>query len=224
MTAKGGKIGGFEIDGYGLSNYSNADAFISIETQKTRTSGNQTLTAIRKAILGNGIPSIAGFETASMFQASGDDENIAVKINAYGSSTYDYKYGGKANYALVASGGCQWKLSEAGDTWCMPGVLGCVEIYTTNSGINLNRKWGNGISINRIALNAEREYEFYHNLGHTDYYFLAMPSVNWVDGYHEAIPSYTSIENNVFRILFSSGNNDKAKPAYFMVIIFGRPA
>ena len=36
MTAKGGKIGGFEIDGYGLSNYSNADAFISIETQKTR--------------------------------------------------------------------------------------------------------------------------------------------------------------------------------------------
>lgn len=114
-----------------------------------------------------------------MFQASGDDENIAVKINAYGSSTYDYKYGGKANYALVASGGCQWKLSEAGDTWCMPGVLGCVEIYTTNSGINLNRKWGNGISINRIALNAEREYEFYHNLGHTDYYFLAMPSVNW---------------------------------------------
>ncbi|MBL3955811.1 hypothetical protein, partial [Bacteroides thetaiotaomicron] len=80
----------------------------------------------------NGIPSIAGFETASMFQASGDDENIAVKINAYGSSTYDYKYGGKANYALVASGGCQWKLSEAGDTWCMPGVLGCVEIYTTN--------------------------------------------------------------------------------------------
>lgn len=224
MTAKGGKIGGFEIDGYGLSNYSNADAFISIETQKTRTSGNQTLTAIRKAILGNGIPSIAGFETASMFQASGDDENIAVKINAYGSSTYDYKYGGKANYALVASGGCQWKLSEAGDTWCMPGVLGCVEIYTTNSGINLNRKWGNGISINRIALNAEREYEFYHNLGHTDYYFLAMPSVNWVDGYHEAIPSYTSIENNVFRILFRSGNNDKAKPAYFMVIIFGRPA
>lgn len=83
---------------------------------------------------------------------------------------------------------------------------------------------GNGISINRIALNAEREYEFYHNLGHTDYYFLAMPSVNWVDGYHEAIPSYTSIENNVFRILFRSGNNDKAKPAYFMVIIFGRPA
>lgn len=80
VTATSGSIGGFEIDRYGLSNYDNSDAFICIETQKTRTSMGETYTATRKAVLGNGLPGIAGFETASMFQASGSDENIAVKI------------------------------------------------------------------------------------------------------------------------------------------------
>jgi uncharacterized protein (UPF0303 family) len=86
VTATSGSIGGFEIDRYGLSNYDNSDAFICIETQKTRTSMGETYTATRKAVLGNGLPGIAGFETASMFQASGSDENIAVKINAFGST------------------------------------------------------------------------------------------------------------------------------------------
>ncbi len=105
-----------------MSNYSNADAFISIETQKTRTSGNQTLTAIRKAILGMAYLLLQDLKTASMFQASGDDENIAVKINAYGSSTYDYKYGGKANYALVAS-------EDANGNYQKLEILGVCPVY-----------------------------------------------------------------------------------------------
>ena len=103
VTATSGSIGGFEIDRYGLSNYDNSDAFICIETQKTRTSMGETYTATRKAVLGNGLPGIAGFETASMFQASGSDENIAVKINAFGSTQFDQTKGGRANYAIAAA-------------------------------------------------------------------------------------------------------------------------
>lgn len=174
VTATSGSIGGFEIDRYGLSNYDNSDAFICIETQKTRTSMGETYTATRKAVLGNGLPGIAGFETASMFQASGSDENIAVKINAFGSTQFDQTKGGRANYAIAAAGGCLWKLSSSDDIWCMPGVLGCFEISTTRNGndvtYGINKRWGNGINITGISLNSSREYWFTHDLGHTNYY------------------------------------------------------
>lgn len=228
MTATGGKIGGFEIDGTGLSNYDNSDAFICIETQKTRISMGETYTATRKAVLGNGLPGIAGFETASMFQASGSDENIAVKINAFGSTQFDQTKGGRANYAIAAAGGCLWKLSSSDDIWCMPGVLGCFEISTTRNGSDvsygINKRWGNGINIKKITLNSSREYWFEHELGHTNYYPLAFPSGQRESGDWQAcFPSYNGLTANSFNVIFWDPGNNKCYPRFFTLIIFGTP-
>ena len=228
MTATGGKIGGFEIDGTGLSNYDNSDAFICIETQKTRISMGETYTATRKAVLGNGLPGIAGFETASMFQASGSDENIAVKINAFGSTQFDQTKGGRANYAIAAAGGCLWKLSSSDDIWCMPGVLGCFEISTTRNGSDvsygINKRWGNGINIKKITLNSSREYWFEHDLGHTNYYPLAFPSGQRESGDWQAcFPSYNGLTANSFNVIFWDPGNNKCYPRFFTLIIFGTP-
>ena len=228
VTATSGSIGGFEIDRYGLSNYDNSDAFICIETQKTRTSMGETYTATRKAVLGNGLPGIAGFETASMFQASGSDENIAVKINAFGSTQFDQTKGGRANYAIAAAGGCLWKLSSSDDIWCMPGVLGCFEISTTRNGndvtYGINKRWGNGINITGISLNGSREYWFTHDLGHTNYYPLVLP-----DGQRESeswqgcFSSYNGLSTNSFNVIFWDPGNNKCYPRFFTLIIFGTP-
>lgn len=114
------------------------------------------------------------------------------------------------------------KITATG-SWNVPGVLGCVEIYTDGTIANINRQWGDGVYISRVFLNTDREYEFTHNIGHTDYYFMAIPSSNWVEGFHEAIPSYTYLGNKDFRLLFRAGDNSKIRPVYFMVVIFGKP-
>ena len=221
VTATSGSIGGFEIDRYGLSNYDNSDAFICIETQKTRTSMGETYTATRKAVLGNGLPGIAGFETASMFQASGSDENIAVKINAFGSTQFDQTKGGRANYAIAAAGGCLWKLSSSDDIWCMPGVLGCFEISTTRNGndvtYGINKRWGNGINITGISLNSSREYWFTHDLGHTNYYPLVLPTgQRESESWQACFSSYNGLSTNSFNVIFWD-------PGFFTLIIFGTP-
>ena len=228
MITTGGKIGGFEIDRTGLSNYDNSDAFICIETQKTRISMGKTYTATRKAVLGNGLPGIAGFETASMFQASGSDENIAVKINAFGSTQFDQTKGGRANYAIAAAGGCLWKLSSSDDIWCMPGVLGCFEISTTRNGndvtYGINKRWGNGINITGISLNSSREYWFTHDLGHTNYYPLVLPTgQRESESWQGCFPSYNSLGTNSFNVIFWDPGNNKCYPRFFTLIIFGTP-
>lgn len=228
VTATSGSIGGFEIDRYGLSNYDNSDAFICIETQKTRTSMGETYTATRKAVLGNGLPGIAGFETASMFQASGSDENIAVKINAFGSTQFDQTKGGRANYAIAAAGGCLWKLSSSDDIWCMPGVLGCFEISTTRNGndvtYGINKRWGNGINITGISLNSPREYWFTHDLGHTNYYPLVLPTgQRESESWQACFSSYNGLSTNSFNVIFWDPGNNKCYPRFFTLIIFGTP-
>ena len=228
VTATSGSIGGFEIDRYGLSNYDNSDAFICIETQKTRTSMGETYTATRKAVLGNGLPGIAGFETASMFQASGSDENIAVKINAFGSTQFDQTKGGRANYAIAAAGGCLWKLSSSDDIWCMPGVLGCFEISTTRNGndvtYGINKRWGNGINITGISLNSSREYWFTHDLGHTNYYPLVLPTgQRESESWQACFSSYNCLSTNSFNVIFWDPGNNKFYPRFFTLIIFGTP-
>lgn len=228
VTATSGSIGGFEIDRYGLSNYDNSDAFICIETQKTRTSMGETYTATRKAVLGNGLPGIAGFETASMFQASGSDENIAVKINAFGSTQFDQTKGGRANYAIAAAGGCLWKLSSSDDIWCMPGVLGCFEISTTRNGndvtYGINKRWGNGINITGISLNGSREYWFTHDLGHTNYYPLVLPTgQRESESWQACFSSYNGLSTNSFNVIFWDPGNNKCYPRFFTLIIFGTP-
>lgn len=228
VTATSGSIGGFEIDRYGLSNYDNSDAFICIETQKTRTSMGETYTATRKAVLGNGLLGIAGFETASMFQASGSDENIAVKINAFGSTQFDQTKGGRANYAIAAAGGCLWKLSSSDDIWCMPGVLGCFEISTTRNGndvtYGINKRWGNGINITGISLNSSREYWFTHDLGHTNYYPLVLPTgQRESESWQACFSSYNGLSTNSFNVIFWDPGNNKCYPRFFTLIIFGTP-
>lgn len=228
VTATSGSIGGFEIDRYGLSNYDNSDAFICIETQKTRTSMGETYTATRKAVLGNGLPGIAGFETASMFQASGSDENIAVKINAFGSTQFDQTKGGRANYAIAAAGGCLWKLPSSDDIWCMPGVLGCFEISTTRNGndvtYGINKRWGNGINITGISLNSSREYWFTHDLGHTNYYPLVLPTgQRESESWQACFSSYNGLSTNSFNVIFWDPGNNKCYPRFFTLIIFGTP-
>lgn len=228
VTATSGSIGGFEIDRYGLSNYDNSDAFICIETQKTRTSMGETYTATRKAVLGNGLPGIAGFETASMFQASGSDENIAVKINAFGSTQFDQTKGGRANYAIAAAGGCLWKLSSSDDIWCMPGVLGCFEISTTRNGndvtYGINKRWGNGINITGISLNSSREYWFTHDLGRTNYYPLVLPTgQRESESWQACFSSYNGLSTNSFNVIFWDPGNNKCYPRFFTLIIFGTP-
>ncbi len=228
VTATSGSIGGFEIDRYGLSNYDNSDAFICIETQKTRTSMGETYTATRKAVLGNGLPGIAGFETASMFQASGSDENIAVKINAFGSPPLDQPKGGRAYYAIAAAGGCLWKLSSSDEIWCMHGVLGCFEISTTRNGndvtYGINKRWGNGINITGISLNSSREYWFTHDLGHTNYYPLVLPTgQRESESWQACFSSYNGLSTNSFNVIFWDPGNNKCYPRFFTLIIFGTP-
>lgn len=220
MTARGGKIGGFEIDGGNLANYNNSDCWISIDY---RDGGSR-----RVSSLGNNLPDIAGFATAGYFSATGLGENLALKLNASGSNTYDTNYGGKANYALVTTGGCQWTLSEANDIWCMPGVLKCIEMQSYRNGntvtYGINKQWGNGLKITGYELNSSREYWFTHNLGHINYYVLAFPSGQRESGDWQAcFGSCNGISTNSFNIIFWDPNNNKCYPNYFTVVIFGIP-
>lgn len=221
MTASGGKIGDFEIDGGDLANSNNSDCWVSIDYTDNRGSR-------RVSSLGNNLPGIAGFTTAGYFSATGSDENIALKLNASGSNTYDTHYGGKANYALVTTGGCQWTLSGSDDIWCMPGVLKCAEVYTYVSGNTIyypvNKQWGNGLSLNSLGLNSSREYTFNHDLGHTNYYVLAFPSGQRESGdWQGCYGSCNNLGPNSFNIIFWGPENKKCYPKYFTVVIFGIP-
>lgn len=221
MTATGGRIGNFEISGGNLSNLDDSDCWVSIDY--TDKDGSR-----RVSSLGNNLPGIAGFTTAGYFSATGTHENIALKINASGSKTYDTKYDGKANYALITSGGCQWKLSDPGDIWCMPGVLKCLEMYSYRDGntvhYSINKQWGNGLKITGYELNSEREYWFTHDLGHTNYYPVAFPSgQRESDSWHGCFGSCNGLSANSFNIIFWGHENGKCYPKYFTLVIFGIP-
>lgn len=210
MEIRGGKIASFRITGGNLSNQEGRDCWVSIDYTDSR--GNR-----RVSSLGNNLPASVGFESAGDFEATGPDENHALRLHASGS-----QFG--LNYALDAYGGCNWTL-PAGDPCKMPGFLwGCV-VYTGNDNtFGIEQQWGNGLSLTGSpVLDSQREYHFYHDLGHKDYFFLALPSGQRQNGSWDACyPGYVGKTENELAVVFWDGGN-KAYPMRFQLLVFGRP-
>lgn len=139
IVTTGAKIGGFKVNDSNLKNIDNRDCWISIEC----TNGDST----RYSSLGNNIPSVAGYDVAGYFQATGSDWNKALMLRASGSTSPMWG-GGNHNLAIDAVGGCKWTM-EGGDYWCMPGLLGIVRFlcsYANNTyTYSIRKEWGNGI-------------------------------------------------------------------------------
>ncbi len=209
MDIRGGRIANFRITGGNLSNDGGEDCWISIDV--TDSDGSR-----RVSSLGNNLPASVG-SVAGGFEATGPNENHALRLHASGSSL-------GRNFALDAYGGCNWTI-PAGDFFKMPGFLwGCV-VYTTSNTYSLEQTWGNGLSLvgDGLTLNSEREYHLYHDLGHKDYFFFALPTGQRESGaWDSCSPGYILREPGELSLVFWDGSN-KVYPMRFQLMVVGRP-
>lgn len=215
INAYKGYIGGFKIEEYGLSNDDNSDSCIYVDTTKNDSR--------RMAVLGNNIPSIVGIDTASMFLASGQGENRALKLSATGSTTAHEIFGGNCNFAIEAIGGVNWTCAKD-DHWCMPGVLACSEIaYSYDSGISIIRSWGNGCELENIQHYEKGRFRLLHRLGHMDYYVNITNYMPNADGNAWGmIANLTSKSINSFEFAFKDDGGKYVDPSRFEFMLFGR--
>lgn len=163
VHADGGTIGGFTIDGYSLKNKKGQDARISSLSYAPKqdangipvydTEGNLVYEVVREATLGNNIPASAGIDMNAVFvsREKRSSINAAVLLEATG-STQKYKiFGGNANFAAYAIGGCQWHMNE-GDHWCMPGFLCLVHIDVSRDFKLSSWTFGNGVGLDGVNI------------------------------------------------------------------------
>ncbi|MDD3038655.1 hypothetical protein [Bacteroides sp.] len=219
VIATRGKIGGFQIDGVNLSNQDNGDCWISIDHRNNNSR--------RISSLGNIFSETTGIDTAGYFEASGDRTNYALKLHASGSKIPYIGYGGYSNIALQSTGGCHWNINQ-NDHWCMPGVLACIEVNTYRNGndihYSINKKWGNGLGNISVNLGSAREYVFTHDINHTNYFVMAIPTgQRESDSWEPCMATYDSVNPNSFKIIFWGPEKSKCYPKYFTVIISGNP-
>lgn len=156
MDIKGGRIGAFEVrHEQNLHNADGRDCWISIE--RTCTDG----VSKRVSSLGNNVPGFAGFDVAGDFEATGPQENIALRLKAQGVSPE----GIRRNFALYAVGGVNWS-KEEDDYWSMPGLLAVIHYNLYYDGAKAHLvygcDWGNGVPF----LNAEQTgFNMEHRIG-----------------------------------------------------------
>lgn len=214
MTAKGGTFGVFKIDASGfLSNSDNQDAYIYIKTANGNTK--------RTAALGNAITAVAGFETASLFEATGPGENIAIKVVASGSTESNFELGYQ-NVALLATGGVKW-FPAKDDIWNMPGVLGIYEVNFQNNSIT--RLFGSGIEFTSTPYRINNsEMVFPHNLNHKNYTVLTNCWGKQIDNnINPFVGNLSGHNENSFTLyFFRTGDAQRSYPAIAHIVIVGR--
>ena len=181
MTATGGKIGGFDINSYGLINDGTRDCYIKMQKREGATSGKYVE---RYASLGNALPLSAGRKSVSMMSYTGEeyDEHTVLSLTSTGSTMKRNLTGGYANLCIQAIGGCDWNMNP-GDHWCMPGLLGIIR-YTCTFANNTYTHgarvvWGNGIPAS-ITHSISEDVDhpvirFNMDMGHEDYSVIGQP-------------------------------------------------
>lgn len=181
MTATGGKIGGFDINSYGLINDGTRDCYIKMQKREGATSGKYVE---RYASLGNALPLSAGRKSVSMMSYTGEeyDEHTVLSLASTGSTMKRNLTGGYANLCIQAIGGCDWNMNP-GDHWCMPGLLGIIR-YTCTFANNTYTHgarvvWGNGIPAS-ITHSISEDVDhpvirFNMDMGHEDYSVIGQP-------------------------------------------------
>lgn len=166
LAATYGTVGGFKINGSNLKNADDLDCWISIDYKEGETR--------RFSSLGNNFPAMLGYGVSGYFGASGPETNVALMLSATGSKWQAGMYGPEVeNYALKASGGCDWKLN-GNDFWRMPGVLWSARI---GPNVEVYHKWGNGCNILRIRRAPTGVYTFEHDIGHGGYVVMVTPDL-----------------------------------------------
>ena len=181
MTATGGKIGGFDINSYGLINDGTRDCYIKMQKREGTTSGKYVE---RYASLGNALPLSAGRKSVSMMSYTGEeyDEHTVLSLTSTGSTMKRNLTGGYANLCIQAIGGCDWNMNP-GDHWCMPGLLGIIRYtctFANNSYTHGARVvWGNGIPAS-ITHSISEDVDhpvirFNMDMGHEDYSVIGQP-------------------------------------------------
>ena len=181
MSATGGKIGGFDINSYGLINDGTRDCYIKMQKREGATSGKYVE---RYASLGNALPLSAGRKSVSMMSYTGEeyDEHTVLSLTSTGSTMKRNLTGGYANLCIQAIGGCDWNMNP-GDHWCMPGLLGIIR-YTCTFANNTYTHgarvvWGNGV-LTWVALGGrdvvdQHVIRFNMDMGHEDYSVIGQP-------------------------------------------------
>lgn len=181
VTSEKGRIGGFNINSYGLTNDGERDCYITMR-KRDLISGSKY--SERSASIGNYLPLSSGRRIVSSMMYTGEeyDEHIVLELIATGSTQKHNIFGGYANICIDALGGCNWNMSP-GDHWCMPGLLGIIR-YTCTFANNrythgASVVWGNGIpsSISH-SLSSDVDHpviRFNVDMGHTDYTVFGQP-------------------------------------------------
>lgn len=226
-----GVVGGFDINGYELTNKRkniDSNGNVTYEYNPVVISvkeGSKTGTDTKTAALGNVWPSVVGVETAAYISATGTDENIALTLNAKG-STYRYFYGGKGNLCINANGGVKWNMA-ADDFWCMPGVLKAAVINRLNlvQGKPFEKEWGNGCYLSGYVRSAVGVYQINHNIGHTDYVVMAIASTQSIQQPDGAwlIVTISELEEDHFIVIVTDVNRGLQDPRRLYFTIVGRP-
>lgn len=226
-----GVVGGFDINGYELTNKRkniDSNGNVTYEYNPVVISvkeGSKTGTDTKTAALGNVWPSVVGVETAAYMSATGTNENIALTLNAKG-STYSYFYGGKGNLCIYANGGVKWNMA-ADDFWCMPGVLKAAVINRLNivQGKPFEKEWGNGCHLSGYVRSDVGVYRINHNIGHTDYVVMAIASTQSIQQPDGAwlIVTISELAEDHFIVIATDVNNGLQDPRRLYFTIVGRP-
>lgn len=240
IEADAGRIGGFDINQYGLVNADGKDCYVKMTRKDVvgyENDGTEKYVT-RTATLGNGLPAVIGIDEIARMSYTGasDGEHRVLTLIATGSSLHTEVFGGYANLCINAIGGCNWKMNP-GDHWCMPGVLGIIRLtYTYNADKNhfsgtYSTMWGNGIPpFYELSLSGAdigtRTIVVKMDMGHSDYSVIGQaigPSVGKEDDIHWGLTAHVEYRNDTgFGISVWSGNI-KRIPSILDMFILGRP-
>lgn len=235
VEIQGGKIGGFELDGYNLKNEDGRETRILIEHND---GSSKTVSA-----LGSYYPSYTGISNAGYHEASGQDVNRALMLRSFGSTFPHSFFGGNANLCVDAVGGCDWRMNS-GDHWCMPGFLCWTDVAINYNGGNptiQHESWGNGLRIYSVGYEQAKpgagEYQFIRVKYYSKHGRVRPLVINcsycWND---EAIFDLNPIIEESNGIVEQTGNytlrqatitfwnnNRKYIPRRFIITFFGEP-
>lgn len=201
ITATGGKIAGFSINGNTLLN--NA-ANSSIEFS---------------SLLGQASLIINGNATGALLSLRADSKRTGIFIQTYAP--------GAKGLSIIANSGSDFAIESYGpvimgqrstEIWNVPGVLYIGTKYSEGYNNNHRKIWGDGVKITSFTHIGSGQYKVVHNLRHTNYTVFAQ---QWSSSRYHGF--YRLMERtSTYFIIQNVGTEGKADSSAFDFIIFGQ--
>lgn len=201
ITATGGKIAGFTINGNTLLN---SAANSSIEFS---------------SLLGQASLIINGNGTGALLSMRADSDRTAIFIQTYAP--------GAKGIHIVANCGSDYAIESygpvilgqrSGEKWNVPGVLYIGSKYTDGYNNTYRKIWGDGVTVSSFAHIGNGQYKVVHNLYHTNYTVFAQAGY-----YTKYFGFYRLLEKaTTYFVIQNCGSEGKPDCSAFDFIIFGQ--